>query len=409
MLADPNVSRFHAEVVRRDGRVRAGDLGSRNGTRVNGELVERAVLEPGSEVGIGPYRLTFDGAAFVAATSTARCGSTRGDVVVEVREKRILDRRSLRVEPGEFVAFIGESGSGKTTLIKALAGVTSPTAASHGQRRADRRAPHRHRLRAAGRDRPPGADGARGARVLGALRLPADTSDEEIAQTVERVLEEVALDEHADTRIGSLSGGQRKRAGVASELLGRPSLLFLDEPTTGLDPGLETQMMALLRELAERSRAVIVVTHATKNLGLCDKVAVMGRGGDLTYFGPPDGRLEFFGVDDYDGVYGALERRRRPSGASCSSRSATRAQPPASPKRTERAGARERRRARLAQTRMLAGRYLKVLRARPAQPRAAARPGAAARARERRAVQDRRVRPAGRQAERCDPAACSCW
>ena len=69
-------------------------------------------------------------------------------------------------------------------------------------------------------------------------------------------------------------------------------------------------MMALLRELANDSRAVVVVTHATKNLGLCDKVAVMGRGGNLTYYGSPArGAREFFGVDDYDGIYDALEQR----------------------------------------------------------------------------------------------------
>ena len=67
----------------------------------------------------------------------------------------------------------------------------------------------------------------------------------------------LALEEHADTLIGSLSGGQRKRTGVAAELLSRPSLLFLDEPTTGLDPGLETRMMELLRALADDSRAVV--------------------------------------------------------------------------------------------------------------------------------------------------------
>ena len=84
VLADPNVSRFHAEVVRRDGRVELVDLGSRNGTRLDGELVERALLEPGSEVGIGPYRLTFDGTGSSPATSAALCGSTRAGLVVEV-------------------------------------------------------------------------------------------------------------------------------------------------------------------------------------------------------------------------------------------------------------------------------------------------------------------------------------
>src|SRR5204863_8364506 len=71
------------------------------------------------------------------------------------------------------------------------------------------------------------------------LRLPQDSSKEAVGDAIERVLQELALVEHADTPIASLSGGQRKRTSVASELLSRPSVLCLDEPTTGLDPGLE--------------------------------------------------------------------------------------------------------------------------------------------------------------------------
>src|SRR6202043_631963 len=141
------------------------------------------------------------------------------------------------------------------------------------------------------------------------LRLPGDTAGEEIAATVARALEELGLEAHADTRIGSLSGGQRKRVVLATEILSRPSLLFLDEPTTGLDPGLESRMMTLLRELSGRSRAVIVVTHATKSLGLCDRLVVMGRGGILCFEGSPAEAVEFFGVESYDDIYPTLEER----------------------------------------------------------------------------------------------------
>ena len=119
--------------------------------------------------------------------------------------------------------------------------------------------------------------------------------------------EELALSEHAHTRIDSLSGGQRKRASVAVELLGSPGLLLLDEPTTGMDPGLESKMMRLFRELADRSRGVALVTHATKNLALCDRVVTMGRGGVLTFCGSPVDACSFFGVEDFDGIYGALD------------------------------------------------------------------------------------------------------
>ena len=61
-----------------------------------------------------------------------------------------------------------------------------------------------------------------------------------------------------------------------TELVNSPGILFLDEATTGLDPGLESRVMALMRDLAT-TRAVVTITHATKNLGMCDKIVAMGR------------------------------------------------------------------------------------------------------------------------------------
>jgi ABC-type multidrug transport system ATPase subunit/ABC-type multidrug transport system permease subunit len=311
VLADPNVSRFHAEVARLDDdRVAIRDLASRNGTRVNGELVRTALLEPGSEVGIGPYRLVFDGAAFVARSEQGALRLDAESVAMRVGDKQILAETTLSVQPGQLVAFIGESGSGKTTLLKALAGVTTPSSGLvtvNGE-------PVGARLTDIGylpQDEivHPDLTVTESLEYSARLRLPADSADDEIAATVRRALDELGLEEHADTRIGSLSGGQRKRVGLATEILSRPSLLFLDEPTTGLDPGLESRMMALLRELSGSSRAVIVVTHATKSLGLCDRLVVMGRGGVLCFQGSPDEALEFFGAESYDDIYPTLEDR----------------------------------------------------------------------------------------------------
>ena len=311
VLQDPNVSRFHAEVARlEDGRVAVRDLASRNGTRVNGQLIRTAVLEAGSEVGIGPYRLVFDGATFVARSEQGALRLDAEAVGMQVGGKQILAATTLSVQPGELVAFIGESGSGKTTLLKALAGVSAPTS---GQVRVNGE-PVAARLTDIGylpQDEivHPALSVRESLRYSARLRLPADTGDEEIDATVTRALAELGLEAHADTRIGALSGGQRKRVGLATEILSRPSLLFLDEPTTGLDPGLESRMMALLRELSGRSRAVIVVTHATKSLDLCDRLVVMGRGGVLCFQGSPDEALEFFGVESFDDIYPTLEGR----------------------------------------------------------------------------------------------------
>jgi ABC-type multidrug transport system ATPase subunit/predicted component of type VI protein secretion system len=312
VLDDPNVSRFHAMVTRDGGRVELRDLGSRNGTRLDHEFIStRATIRAGSEIGVGPFRLVFDGTRFVRRDDRGALRLRAEEISTAVDGHVILNRASISIDPGELVVIIGESGSGKTTLIKALAGVVSPSkgiVTVNGE-------PVLTRLTDIGyvpQDEivHPRLTVLEALRYAAALRLPRDSSEADIETAVRSVLEELSLTERAETRIGSLSGGQRKRVGVATELLNRPSLLFLDEPTTGLDPGLETRLMELLRDLAEEGRrAVTVVTHATKNLDLADRVCVMGQGGELTFLGPPANAKDFFAVGTYDGIYTALDER----------------------------------------------------------------------------------------------------
>jgi ABC-type multidrug transport system ATPase subunit len=140
------------------------------------------------------------------------------------------------------------------------------------------------------------------------LRLPADTAAPEIAQRIARVLDDVEMTPHRDKLVENLSGGQRKRVSIGSELLADPSLFFLDEPTSGLDPGLEKKMMYTLRRLADSGRTVVLVTHATANISQCDHVAFMSDG-RLVYFGPPAEALQFFNVSsgDFADIYTKLE------------------------------------------------------------------------------------------------------
>ena len=310
-LDAPNISRFQAEIVAVDGTVELRDLGSRNGTRLNGEPIERVPLAAGSEIGIGPFRLVFDGANFVQRDDRGSLRLDAYDVSVTVRQKVILNQVSLSIQPGEFVAVIGESGAGKTTLIRALAGVNHPTSGVvfvNGE-------PVGWRLTDIGylpQDEivHPRLTVLESLRYAARLRLPPDSSPEDVEAAVEDVLSEVSLKEHGKTRIDSLSGGERKRVGLATELLNRPSLIFLDEPTTGLDPGLETRMMELFRRLAAvGSHAVLATTHATRNLDAVDKLCVMGRGGELCFIGSPARAKDFFRVPSYDEIYTALENR----------------------------------------------------------------------------------------------------
>ena len=210
------------------------------------------------------------------------------------------------------MAIIGESGAGKTTLLKALAGVTTPTAGEvlvNGEPVASRLTdvgyvPQEdivHRLLTV----------REALRYAAQLRLPPDTSAAEVDRAVDRVLGELDLVPHADKLVRTVSGGQRKRVGVAAELLSRPGILFLDEPATGLDPGLEKRLMELLQKLSRDSRPIVTITHSTKHLPLCDQLAVMARGGVLVYYGPPADALSHFGVNDFDDIYTALDRHPR--------------------------------------------------------------------------------------------------
>ena len=106
--------------------------------------------------------------------------------------------------------------------------------------------------------------------------------------------------------IRSLSGGQRKRASIAIELIADPKLFFLDEPTSGLDPGTERIIMKTLRKMANSGKTIILVTHNTLNLHLCDKVVFFGKGGKLCFDGAPEDALKFFNVTDFVDIYNLL-------------------------------------------------------------------------------------------------------
>src|SRR3979411_3290459 len=131
------------------------------------------------------------------------------------------------------------------------------------------------------------------------LRLPPDTNKADREQVVNEVLEDLEMTKHLETRVDKLSGGQRKRASVALELLTGPSLLVLDEPTTGLDPALDQQVMKMLRQLADAGRVVVVVTHSLAYLDVCDQLLLLAPGGKAAFCGPPNELAPAMGTADW--------------------------------------------------------------------------------------------------------------
>jgi ABC-type multidrug transport system ATPase subunit len=198
---------------------------------------------------------------------------------------------SFNARSGSLTAIIGPSGAGKTTLAKLVGGVITPTTGQVSFAGHDLHAEYaslRHRIGLVPQDdvvhHQLTVEAA--LRFAAELRLPRSTTEERVA-AVRRVLEELELTSHARTRVDKLSGGQRKRASVAMELLTGPSLLILDEPTTGLDPALDRQVMMMLRRLADAGRVVLVVTHCLTHLDVCDQVLFLAPGAKTAYCGPP--------------------------------------------------------------------------------------------------------------------------
>ena len=315
VLDHPEVSRRHAIVRQMEDRYFIQDLDSSNGTLVNDQPIREVELHSGDLIQVGTFLLLFQDGQLVPYQSSGMRLDVLGlskDVQTKDGARRILDDIHLTILPREFVALVGGSGAGKSTLLNALVGIRR----GKGQ------------VRLNGHDFYREYDSFRSqlgyvpqSDILHAsltvemaldyaarLRLPAGLTPHERQTRIEVVLDTVAMNTPAirRTRISDLSGGQRKRVSIAAELLADPKLIYLDEATSGLDPGLEKKMMHTLRRMADEGRTVVLVTHATNNIVQTDHVAFLSEG-KLVYFGPSEDTLNFFEVDEFADIYETID------------------------------------------------------------------------------------------------------
>jgi ABC-type multidrug transport system ATPase subunit/pSer/pThr/pTyr-binding forkhead associated (FHA) protein len=321
-LPHSQVSRIHAQITVRKHGVELVDLNSANGTFVNGARVLRAVqLRAGDRIHIGPYSLVFTGRELLSDSRQNNVELRCHDLTRVVRTRDggqrlvILDRVSLAIQPREFICLLGPSGSGKSTLLAALSArmpADSGSVTINGEnlyanfeaiKRDIAVVPQKDVLH----------DGLRVRTALtwtARLRLPPDTASEEIAEAVDEMLRTVGLEPRADARICDLSGGQLKRACVANEIVNRPSLLFLDEATSGLDEQTDAEMMRLFRKIADGGKTVVCVTHNLANVEeTCHRVVVLAEGGKLAFVGTPAETREHFRVEKLGAIYEVLKTR----------------------------------------------------------------------------------------------------
>jgi len=195
----------------------------------------------------------------------------------EVYEQLVaVDSIDLDVYTGECFGLLGPNGAGKTTTIEICEGLLEPDGGS---------------VELLGRDWRTQAGELR--QLLG-IQLQETTFSEKLTVSetlalfrsfyqrgleVPELLRMVQLDEKRDTRVGKLSGGQKQRLALACALIGDPQFLFLDEPTTGLDPQARRQLWDLINELKSSGRTILLTTHYMDEAEkLCDRVGIMDRG-----------------------------------------------------------------------------------------------------------------------------------
>ncbi len=198
-----------------------------------------------------------------------------------------VDGLDLVVNRGEVFGLLGPNGAGKTTTVEICEGLTIPDSGT---------------VSILGRQWGQGEDHAIRARIgvcLQETKFHENANVREVlslfrscfdqGRSVDEALALVSLEEKQDARQKSLSGGQRQRLAVATALLGDPELLFLDEPTTGLDPQSRRQLWSVVRDYQAAGGTVLLTTHYMEEAQqLCDRVAIVDRGKIIALDSPAD-------------------------------------------------------------------------------------------------------------------------
>jgi ABC-2 type transport system ATP-binding protein len=237
---------------------------------------------------------------------SAACGSAPADarsgVSLLIRglrkafdDVRAVDGIDLQVAKGECFGLLGPNGAGKTTTIEICEGLTTPDAGT---------------VELLGLNWRTGATELR-QRIgiqLQETQFPEKLTVEEVLLlfrsfyrggiTVDESIKMTQLEEKRRARVGGLSGGQKQRLAMATALVGDPELLFLDEPTTGLDPQARRHLWELVEQMKQAGRTVILTTHYMEEAErLCDRVAIMDHG-KVIALGTPNELIDSLGGED---------------------------------------------------------------------------------------------------------------
>ena len=225
----------------------------------------------------------------------------------------LVDHVSIKIPKGHFMAIVGPSGCGKTTLLKTIAGLNPES---------DGALFWEGRNLSEDGDFSPSEMGyvpqfsiaydplTVDESVEAATRLRVKSRNtEELDHRIDRVLDETGLGPISDRLVKVLSGGQKRRLGLAMELVSDPKILLCEEVTSGLDPRSEREIVRLLHDLSRKDgRIVLSVTHSLAHLELYDSILVLHEG-KVAFHGPPEQLNHYFSVTDTEELYPRLAKQ----------------------------------------------------------------------------------------------------
>lgn len=314
-LSSLQISRRHARLTKVGSEYFIEDLGAENqkptnGTYVNGEKIKAKVAVVVTDViSIGPDSFTIGS------------GEIEYSIVAENVEKIYsngyvgLNKTNFKIPNRQFVALMGPSGCGKSTLLTGLNGANPVSGGSITIQGLSLNNKNFNLLKK-NIGYVPQEDIVHGELSVektlfyaAKLRMSSDVSNKEIDKKINQVLASLNLANAGikQNKVSELSGGQRKRISIAVELLNDPKILFLDEPTSPLDPETIEDFLSCIRGLVKEGQTVIMVTHKPADLNYVDKVIFLSKGGYQTYYGDKDGMLEYFGKNNLIEIYALMK------------------------------------------------------------------------------------------------------
>lgn len=314
VLDSPIVSRKHAVVEKKkNGAFLIRDLDSSNGTFVNGKRISSPTpLSENDTILIGRFKLSLQGVATNLSTEVA--------IQVKSIAKKFdngkfgLHTATFDIRSNSLLAIMGPSGCGKSTLLKALNGASPVTHGSVHICGLELYSNYEYLKTQIGYV-PQDDIVHKELTVEQSLRFAArlrmqNRSEADIEERIKKVLEDLNITRIRHSKVGDISGGQRKRVSIAVEILNEPMILFLDEPTSPLDPQTIEDFLTRLQNLSKQGMTVILVTHKPEDLNYVNEVMFLAEGGHVTFFGKVNQYLNYFEADDTVKVYSSLTAER---------------------------------------------------------------------------------------------------